>query len=111
VGSCGLSPPLGLLTWDRTDIGQVYRDEDRRAKGEPGYTLGEFEKQQKAARRSRSGRPDWFEMRRSAKNTRSAKDRSNERVQGVDYKDYYGSRSASKMDWLRRLKSVMSTRT
>jgi hypothetical protein len=31
---------------------QTYRDEDRKGKGEPSYTLEEFEKQQKAARRA-----------------------------------------------------------
>ncbi|KAI5846975.1 hypothetical protein BZA05DRAFT_131633 [Tricharina praecox] len=101
--------------WGRWDH-MYYRDEDRRAKGEPGYTVGEFEKQQKAARRARSassgGRPNEFEMRRSAGNTHAAKDRSSERVRDVGYGDYYSSGSTSKMDGLKkRVKAALSTRT
>jgi len=98
--------------WGRWDH-MYYRDEDRRAKGEPGYTIGELEKQQKAARRARSGpRPDEFEMRRSANDPHAMNDRSNERVHDVGYdRVYCGSGSASKMDGLKkRVKAALGTR-
>lgn len=46
--------------WDH----MTYRDEDRKGKGEPSYTIEEFEKQQKAARKAgkNAAKRDEYEM-------------------------------------------------